>query len=331
MRRLTFPMLLAALVCGLIAVSVSAQQSEEAKNLKVLPKNISHDELIGIMGGFTRALGVRCTYCHVGEPGKEPDFARDDKPAKLEARVMMKMVQDVNDRYLADLAHRADPPIRVECFTCHHGVAQPRTLQGTLESAYHDGGMDSTLARYGALRDRYYGRAAYDFGEVPLSDVADSLRRGGHDADATRLLALNVEQNPKSSFAKRRLAAWRIIDQYTHAGADSGAAAYHDLQSRFGGSVVDEDLMNSVGYQLLGSHHPDVAVAAFKLNVAEHPQSSDTYDSLGEAYAANGDRKLAIESYTKAVALDSTNTNAKAKLQELRAAGKGGKDGKHGR
>jgi tetratricopeptide (TPR) repeat protein len=332
MRRLTFPMVLAALVCGLLAVSVSAQQPDENKNLKVLPKDISHDELIGIMGGFTRALGVRCIHCHVGEEGKpfKPGaFALDDKPTKLKARAMMRMVQDLNDKYLADLDHRSDPPIRVECFTCHHGVAQPRTLQGNLEIAYQEGGLDSTVARYNHLRDRYYGSAAYDFGEVPLSDVADSLRRGGHDDDATKLLSLNVELNPKSSFAKRRFAASRIIGQFANAGADSGAAAYHDLAARYGANVVNEDMLNGIGYRLLAMKRMDAAVAAFKLNVVEHPQSGDTYDSLGEAYALKGDRKLAIESYTKAVALDSTNTNAKEKLQELRPAGKASKGGKH--
>src|SRR5262249_60820739 len=96
------------------------------------------------------------------------------------------------------------PPIKIGCFTCHHGGTQPRTLQDVLQTAYDQGGMDSTLARYQSLRDRYYGSAVYDFGEVPLADVAGRLHQKGHDADAMKLLAMNVDVNPKSAFAKRQ-------------------------------------------------------------------------------------------------------------------------------
>src|SRR5206468_10755137 len=48
----------------------SAQQRfewpEKAKNLKVLPKNTPKEKLSATMIGFTRALGVRCPFCHVG-------------------------------------------------------------------------------------------------------------------------------------------------------------------------------------------------------------------------------------------------------------------------
>lgn len=40
---------------------------EEPKNLQVLPKEFTGQKLRPIMTGFTRALGVRCSYCHVGE------------------------------------------------------------------------------------------------------------------------------------------------------------------------------------------------------------------------------------------------------------------------
>ena len=57
----------AALV-GLVTISVAAtapQQAEKHKmNLKVLPKNISHDDLGKVMHGFNNALGVKCNFCH---------------------------------------------------------------------------------------------------------------------------------------------------------------------------------------------------------------------------------------------------------------------------
>jgi len=53
------------------------------------------------------------------------------------------------------LGRRADPPIRVQCATCHRGTTEPRMLQEVREAAYDQGGLDSTLARYQSLRDRY--------------------------------------------------------------------------------------------------------------------------------------------------------------------------------
>ena len=40
----------------------------EFHNLKVLPPNITHDELIATMRGFARSLGTRCNHCHVSNP-----------------------------------------------------------------------------------------------------------------------------------------------------------------------------------------------------------------------------------------------------------------------
>src|SRR5207244_458268 len=154
------------------------------------------EKVVELMGTFTRALGVRCVYCHVGEEGKPmnpADFAKDDKPQKDKARVMLRMVQDINDKYLTQLEPRATPAVGVQCVTCHRGAAQPRMLQDVLKSAYDQGGIDSTEARYRALRDRYYGRFTYDFGDAPLADVPRQLRTSGHPADAVKLHALNVE------------------------------------------------------------------------------------------------------------------------------------------
>src|SRR5690606_237366 len=51
------------------------------ENLLVLPDTLSRDEIRDIMRGFGRALGVRCSHCHVRE-GEDFDFASDAKPEK---------------------------------------------------------------------------------------------------------------------------------------------------------------------------------------------------------------------------------------------------------
>jgi len=68
--------------------------------------------------------------------------------------------------------------------------------------------------------------------------------------------------------------------------------------------VPNENEMNSAGYQLLNTGKEKEAIEVFKLNVEAFPQSGNTYDSLGEAYLKNGDKKLAIINYKKSVELN---------------------------
>src|SRR4029079_6684859 len=96
--------------------------------------------------------------------------------------------------------------------TCHHGISHPRPLTDVLKIAYARGGIDSTRARYSALRDRYYGSAAYDFGEVPLAEVGQALADSGHFEDAQNIMEYNVEMNPKSEFAQRQGAVTALVD-----------------------------------------------------------------------------------------------------------------------
>jgi tetratricopeptide (TPR) repeat protein len=153
---------------------------------------------------------------------------------------------------------------------------------------------------------------------VSLSDAANQLHGAGHTADALRLLALNVEMNPNSPFPKRNHADALIEQAYMEHGADAGAAAYRDVKGKYGEAVVNEELLNQVAYDLLEQGKSDLALAAFKLNVAEHPQSGNAYDSLGEGYARAGDKKQAIAAYKKAFELDPKNLNAKQRIEELK-------------
>ena len=200
-------------VAGRPSVAAAQFPPEKVKNLKVLPQDIEMRTLIDTMAGFTRALGVRCTYCHVGteaQPLSAYDFVTDEKPEKLKAREMLRMLSAINGDYLPKVPSRREPPIRVGCGTCHHGIAQPRPLQQVLLIAYAAGGADSVDAAYRALRQRYYGSAAYDFGEVPLVDVANTVRAQSHMADALRIYQLNTQVTPGSTFAFRSLAGAQL-------------------------------------------------------------------------------------------------------------------------
>jgi predicted Zn-dependent protease len=69
--------------------------------------------------------------------------------------------------------------------------------------------------------------------------------------------------------------------------------------------LPSESVLNQLGYQLLGGGKKDEAIALFKLNVGRHPNSSNVYDSLAEAYEKNGQLDLAQTNYAQAVQLGS--------------------------
>lgn len=69
--------------------------------------------------------------------------------------------------------------------------------------------------------------------------------------------------------------------------------------------------VNNVGYQLLGQGKTDEAIAMFRKNVKDHPDSWNVYDSLAEGLAKKGDKKGAIENYTKALSMAPDEANKK--------------------
>ena len=73
-------------------------------------------------------------------------------------------------------------------------------------------------------------------------------------------------------------------------------------------SIATEVELNAYGYQLLGQQKTDDAIAIFEKNVKAHPQSWNAYDSLAEAYGIKGDKKKALENYSKALSLATDQT-----------------------
>ena len=67
--------------------------------------------------------------------------------------------------------------------------------------------------------------------------------------------------------------------------------------------VATENDVNLLGYQLMGEKKTAEALVLFRKNVKDYPNSWNTYDSLGEALATTGDKKGAIENYSKALAM----------------------------
>lgn len=100
-------------------------------NLQVLPRDMAAAKLGQLMKRFERDLGVSCSYCHVEnrDTGKI-DYVSDENPKKHTARIMIAMLDDINDRHLAQLADDRRYAEPVTCGNCHQGRASPPAFDG---------------------------------------------------------------------------------------------------------------------------------------------------------------------------------------------------------
>ena len=78
-----------------------------------------------------------------------------------------------------------------------------------------------------------------------------------------------------------------------------------------------EALLNSIGYSFLASERVADAIVVFEANSKAYPESPNTYDSLGEALLASGDRDGALANYRQVLALDPDNANASAMVDKI--------------
>jgi hypothetical protein len=191
---------LALLILLVASVPVAAQIPDEFTNLEVLPKEIGKREIVSIMRQFSRALGVRCQHCHVGDALDSLegyDFASDDREPKRVAREMMKMSALINREGLAALGR--EDVTRVQCVTCHRGLTHPETIENLMLAVIEDEGVAAAETRYRELRDEYFGKGAYNFGPGPLNSIAEALSQDKTNIPgAISIMKMSVELNPTS-------------------------------------------------------------------------------------------------------------------------------------
>jgi dienelactone hydrolase len=81
-------------------------------------------------------------------------------------------------------------------------------------------------------------------------------------------------------------------------------ARRHDAKAE----LFPEDIVNYVGYEHLQAQDNKGAIDILKLNAEAYPSSPNVYDSLSDAYFADGQRDLARENAKKALALLASDT-----------------------
>ncbi len=93
-----------------------------------------------------------------------------------------------------------------------------------------------------------------------------------------------------------------------------------DFQAQDSKFELDEGLMTDWSDELLADNHSSEALILLKLNLKAHPDSSNAYRSLGNAYrvtARPSYKTAADDNYRAAVAKDPLNAEARRKLADL--------------
>jgi imidazolonepropionase-like amidohydrolase len=182
---------------------------------------------------------------------------------------------------------------------------------------------------------RFFGDEK-DFGSVEVGRFADLVL-----LDANPLVAIantkkidavvyRGELFPKASldamltkaeaFASRKLIGPVLFQTIQERGIGAAVTQYRELRSRQPEAYdFSEQELVRLGYRLIRiKKYPD-AIEIFKLAVEAYPGSYNTYDSLGEAYMDDGEKKLAIENYEKSLQLNPKNANGIEMLKKLKA------------
>ncbi|HEX8139848.1 MAG TPA: serine hydrolase [Pyrinomonadaceae bacterium] len=102
-------------------------------------------------------------------------------------------------------------------------------------------------------------------------------------------------------------------------GAEAALKRYQDERRARPDAALSEARMNALGYNLLQRKRVREAIEVFKLNVSDHSESANVYDSLGEAYMMSGERELAVRNYRRSVELNPDNANAVEMLKKLQS------------
>src|SRR4030095_5316631 len=159
-------------------------------------------------------------------------------------------------------------------------------------------------------------RVGDEFRFIIPPDLAYGSKGAGKTIPPDATLIFDIElvgvHKPKKSFVDS------LLNIAAEQNVQKAIDVYYDLKENYGNKYnFKESQLNILGYELLQAGKNKEAIEIFKLNVEQYPKAFNTYDSLGQAYMINGDKKLAIKNYEKSLKLNPENDNAVKMLEKL--------------
>jgi tetratricopeptide (TPR) repeat protein len=154
----------------------------------------------------------------------------------------------------------------------------------------------------------------------PLADIRNTRSISGVFRAGRWLsrLELNAELDSLArSYAPVQAALSSFMETLEKQGAAAALAVYKASPEREQIAKPVERVINSYGYRVLGEKRTREAIEIFRLNTEAFPNEYNTWDSLAEAYLADGQRDLAIRYYRKVLELRPDDENATRMLKQI--------------
>ena len=117
-----------------------------------------------------------------------------------------------------------------------------------------------------------------------------------------------------------RMSIGRTIGKtISESGIEAAVSQYQELKKTRPDdyNFTYDNELNMLGYELLRRGDKQQAIEVFKLNVDAFPKSWAMYDSLAEAYLADGNNELATKNYRRSVELNPDNSGGREALKKL--------------
>ena len=237
-----------------------------------------------------------------------PDFTAKTHDGRVLTAQQVRAGIQANYNFIISISDRTR--VRIDCL--NYGAARPPLHHST--SCDVARGREEP-AESSNVTHRECGCATPGCEEAHRS-CNGSFLRDGRRFNPTALRPEAPPTTPTKRAPKSRADA--LLATINERGLEPALRQYHDLKSSADYYLTEVEI-NGLGYKLLAAKKFSEAIEIFKLNVAAYPQSSNVYDSLGEAYMKAGDREQAIRNYRRSLELDPRNTNAVEMLKKLGA------------
>jgi tetratricopeptide (TPR) repeat protein len=259
------------------------------RNLQVLPKDTSAQQVVAQMQQITRSLGVQCGYCHIEQSA--PLLSVEELQAQQAAAA-------------AAQAQQAQNPQPAQGQQAGRGRGRGRGPQGPqFDFAADDKRQKRTARVMLAMTNDINAR------------LAMSLKKPA--AEITRVQCATCHRGVTNPAQLSDVLRQTMLSK----GEGAAVVQYRELRQQYlssGAYDFREATLLDLGRESLAARKADDALAWLQLNAEFYPKSAPTYVELAKAHVAKRDRDSAIADLTKAVAIDPSNKGAALELARLK-------------
>ena len=274
-----------------------------------------------IGAGRDRVLEFALQLLENGTPGPQDETASllNARTSLVEAYVRCAAEKGV-EAAIAELDRARTSGGSAQYFAVDEIMQQAIQYLGRKEHAEAIGLLQACQKDFPQLASTYSMLARAHLGLGDLAAAEAVMKMGERVEAMIPMETAQIEQVKTAILKEKRGSAAAILEKaLAEGGLGAAKKAWARLTSRREkeGPIFDEADFNALGYKLLQGKSLESALYVFERNVQLYPDSSNAYDSLGEAFLNAGRKAQAVESYRKALALDPGNANARSKLKEL--------------